>query len=354
MFKREDLQTLFARPDRTMNAVFTLYLNVASGDYRHQLQTMLEEQRAGIYDHFEAVHLLAAVQAAEQFFATYEPRGQSLVLIFDRIDRFLWTREFQVPLRDMVHLSVRPYLRPLAEAMDEFPHYGVAVVEKNALRLFTVNLGEIEEYRRPAIGIVDAIRRMMRLEHLAHIILAGPPQIAAELRNTLAKRLGRITVGTTDLLFNAEPAEILKRSLPVAEELNRKEESDIVRDLTVQPAEGSWAVTGLGPTLDLLNQGRIWQLVYAEGLCGRALECRQCSAIFSERHQHCVYCGSPLLAAGNLADLIYKHAIARGARVRKLGAGAPAALSAADGIGGFVRTAKAGAGRRRTAKAPSL
>ena len=103
--------------------------------------------------------------------------------------------------------SVRPYLRPLAEAMDEFPHYGVAVVEKDALRLFTVNLGEIEEYRRPRIGMVEAIRRMMRSEHLAHVILAGSPQVTTKLRNTLAKRLGRMTVGTIDLSFNAEPAQ---------------------------------------------------------------------------------------------------------------------------------------------------
>jgi hypothetical protein len=347
MLTRDDLQKLFARPDRTMNAVLTLYLNVASGDYRQKLQRMLEEQRASIYDHFEAVHLLAAIQEVEQFFATYQPRGQSLVFIFDRIDRFLWTRELQIPLRDMVHLGVRPYLRPLAEVMDECPHYGVAVVEKKALRLFTVNLGEIEEYRTPRIGIVDVIRRMMRSHHLAQVILAGPQEMTIELRDTLAKRLARIAIGTIDLPFTAEPAEILKRSLPVAEELQRMEESDIVRDLTVQPAEGSWAVTGLGMTLDLLNQGRVWQLVYAEGLRGRALECRQCSAIFGEGHEHCVYCGSPLEAVGNLADLIYKHSIARGARVRKLSAGAAAALSAAGGIGGFVRTARAGTGQRR-------
>jgi hypothetical protein len=332
-----------------MNAVFTLYLHVASGDYRQRLKRMLEEQRAGIYDHFEAVHLLTAVQEVEQFFATYQPRGQSLVFIFDRIDRFLWTREFQVPLRDLVHLSVRPYLRPLAEAMDEFPHYAVALVEENALRLFTINLDEIEEYRKPRIGTVDALRRMMRSEHLGHVILAGPPEITTELRNTLAKRLGRVTVGTMDLPFNAEATEVLKRSLPLADELKLKDESEIVRDLTVQPAEGSWAVTGLGATLDLLNQGRIWQLVYAEGL-GRALECRQCSAIFSEAHQHCVYCGSPLEAVGNLADLIYKHSIARGARVRKLSSEAAAALSAVGGIGGFVRSAGAGADHRRTAR----
>ena len=339
MLTSVDLQKLFARPDRTMNAVFTLYLNVASGDYRQKLQRMLDEQRAATFDHFEAVHLLAAVQEVEQFFATYQPRAQSLVFIFDRIDRFLWTRELQVPLRDMVHLSVRPYLRPLAEAMDEFPHYGVAVVEKKGVRLFTVALGDIEEYTRPSIHVVDAIRRMARSQHLAQLILAGRLEITAELRHTVAKRLGPILIATIELDFNAEPAEILQRTLPVAEEFKRKEESEIIRDLTVQPSEGSWVVTGLGTTLDLLNKGRIWQLVYAEGLHGRALECRQCAAIFSESHEHCVYCGSPLEAVGNLADLIYKHSTARGARVRKISADAAAALSAAGGIGGFVRTA---------------
>jgi hypothetical protein len=302
---------------------------------------MLDQQRAGTFDHFEAVHLLTAVQQVEQFFAAYQPGGRSLVFIFDRTDRFLWTRELQVPLRDMVHLSVRPYLRPLAEAMDAFPHYGVAVVEKNAVRLFTVGLGDIEEYRRPSVGVVDAIRRMVRSQHLAQLILAGRLEITTELRHTVAKRLGPILIGTIELDFNTESAEIFLRTLPVAEELKRKEESEIVRDLTVQPAEGSWAVTGLGTTLDLLNKGRIWQLVYAEGLHGRALECRQCAAVFSESHEHCVYCGSPLEAIGNLADLIYKHSIARGARVRKISTDAAAGLSAAGGIGGFVRTANA-------------
>ena len=236
MLTRDDLQKLFARPDRTMNAVFTLYLNVASADYRQKLQRMLEEQRAGTFDRFEAVHLLAAVQEVERFFAAYKPGGRSLVFIFDRIDRFLWTRELQVPLRNMVHFSVRPYLRPLAEAMDAFPRYGVAVVEKNAVRLFTVGLGDIEEYSRPSVGVVDAIRRMVRSQHLTQLILAGQLEITTELRHSVAKRLGPILIGTIELDFNAEPAEIFQRTLPVAEELKRKEESEIVRDLTVQPA----------------------------------------------------------------------------------------------------------------------
>ena len=293
---------------------------------------MLEEQRVSINDHFEAVHLLAAVQEVEKFLRSYKPGGQSAVLIFDSIDRFFWTRELQVPLRDMVHLSVRPYLRPLAEAMDEFPHYGVALMEKNAVRLFTVGLGDIEEYRKPTAGVVDAIWRMVRSQHLSQLIMAGRPEITTEVRRTVAKRLGPTRIATIDVALNAESAEVLQRTLPVAGELKHKEESEIVRDLTVQPAEDSWAVTGLGRTLDLFNKGRIWQLVYAEGLHGRAFECRLCAAILSERHEHCPYCGSSLEAGAYLTDLLYKHSIARGARIRKVSAPAATALSAAGCI----------------------
>jgi hypothetical protein len=347
MLTRDDLQKLYRRPDRTMNAVFTLYLSVASADYRQKLDQMLEERKASTYDHFEAVHLLAALQEVEKFFATYEPRGQSLVFIFDRIDRFLWTREIRVPLRDMVHMGVRPYLRPLAEAMDEFPHFAVALVGESNARLFTVGLDDIQEYRRPRAGMVDAIRRMMRSEHLSKLILAGPPELTTELHSIIEKRLGSALVATTDIAFNAEPAEILQRTMPLGEQLQDKEESQIVRDLTVQPPQGSWTVTGLGATLDLLNQGRLWQVVYAEGLRGRAHECRQCAAIFGESHQHCEYCGSPLEAVGNLADLIYKHSTRRGTRVRKVSADAAAALSAAGSIGGFVKAEQVGANQRR-------
>jgi hypothetical protein len=156
MVTREDLNKLFCRPDRTTNSVLTLYLTVASAEYPHKLHTMLEQQKASIYDHFDAVHLLAAVQQVEHFFTTYQPRGQTLMLIFDRTDGFLWVRELQIVLRNMVHWGVRPYLRPFAEAMDEFPRYAVALLDKSTLRLFTVALHEIEEYRKPSAGTVEA------------------------------------------------------------------------------------------------------------------------------------------------------------------------------------------------------
>ena len=183
-------------------------------------------------------------------------------------------------------MGVRPYLRPLAEVMDEFPHFAVALVEENNARLFTIGLGDIQEYRRPRVGMVDAIRRMMRSEHLSKLILAGPPELTTKLRSIIERRLGSALIATTDIAFNAEPAEILQRTMPLGEQLQGKEESQIVRDLTVEPPQGSWTVTGLGATLDLLNQGRLWQLVYAEGLRGRAHECRQCAAIFGIDSMH--------------------------------------------------------------------
>lgn len=347
MVTREDLNKLYCRPDRTTNSVLTLYLSVASAKYPHKLQTMLEQLKISIYDHFDAVHLLAAVQKVEEFFSTYQPRGQALTLIFDRTDSFLWVRELQVALGNVVHWGVRPYLRPLAEALDDFPYYAVAVLDKSTLRLFTVALHEIEEYRKPRAGIVNAIQRMIRSKRISHLILAGPPETTTELRHSIPKWLQRMVIDSIHLPHTAEPAEVLQQTLPIAEEFKRKEESEIVRDLTVQPAEGSWAVTGLGKTLDLLNRGHIWQLIYAEGLRGHALQCRQCAAIFSEGCEYCLYCGSSLEAVGNLLDCIRRHSIARGVRVRKLNRNAAAVLSAAGGIGAFVKTAKAGTNRRR-------
>lgn len=350
MVTREDLSKLFSRPDRTTNSVLTLYLDVASDEYLQKLQSLLDEQKTGIDDHFDAVHLLVAIQQLEKFFASYEPHGQSLIFIFDQADDFLWARELQVPSGNIIHWGVRPYVRPLAEAIDDFPNYAVAVTDQRKIRLFTVSLREIEEYRKPSLSVIDAIQRMVRSQRTSHLILAGPPDARKEVLRTMPKNLARLIVGTVDLPLTVESAEVLRRTLPLAEEFKRKEESEIIRDLTVQPAEGSWAVTGLGRTLDLLNQGRIWQLVYAEGLRGRALECRQCAAIFSKDRERCFYCGSSLVAVGNLLDLIYKHSFARGVHVRKLGPDVAAALSAVGSIGAFVKTAAASVNQRHLAR----
>ena len=102
----------------------------------------------------------------------------------------------------------------------------------------------------------------------------------------------------------------------------------MIRSLTVHPAKRSWAFTGLGRTLDPLKHGRIWQLFYAEGIRGRASQCRPCAAIFSEGREYCLYCGSLLEA--------------HGVRVRTLGPDAATALTTAGGNGASLRSTKSG------------
>ena len=225
--------------------------------------------------------------------------------------------------------------------MGALDQYAVVLIGDTRARLFKIVLGEVEEYLKPAGETVPSIERMILNENIDRLILAGPHANTAKLLRAMPKRLKRITIGQVELPFETSPDAVLKKAAPVIEAFEHEQEARLVGDLISAASGTTRAVTGLGRTLEFLNEGTVSNLVYMEGLQSAGYECPKCAALFSQDRERCNYCGSALLVVDNLSERLLERAADSGARIHVLPSQHAMDLANIGGVGAFLKVARA-------------
>jgi peptide subunit release factor 1 (eRF1) len=189
---------------------------------------------------------------------------------------------------------------------------------------------------RHTVKDIDAM-----LEHygVRRIILAGSPEITAELQTLLPKRVASHVIGTMDIATSATIEEIRNAALPIAEKSERDTEEALVTDLVTSAAKSRRVVIGLGHTLHALNQRRVWQLVYVDGFHSSGYECALCVALLSNETTACPFCGSTVFRIEDIVERAVDHAMRKGVKIEVIrGEEAKSSLANSGGIGAFLRT----------------
>jgi hypothetical protein len=381
MLTINDVSALASRPERAHKTVLTVYLDVDQSQqsnlnlgFEKHLKEMLAGTRDTILDNGELKAFQLAFQRVEDFIGRYSLGARGLVMVFDASDNFFWAQEVDFPIRSVIRWGREVFVQPLAIALDEYERVGIVLLDRANLRLFTMFLDKVvehfqESFDRRSVRHIKTIG-MDRLSSASHaqrradeqvrlnlrrvakdidlqfeqhgvnrIILAGSPEVTAELRVVLPKRLESQVIGRVDLATGATLEQIRNVMAPIAENFERDTEEATVTDLVTSAAKSGRAVIGLGYTLYALNQHRIWQLVYAGGFHARGYECVQCSAMYSLETTSCSLCGSDVVAVDDVVERAVDHAVRNGARVEVIQSeSAESALMNAGGIGAFLRT----------------
>ncbi|RMF87196.1 MAG: hypothetical protein D6736_13350 [Nitrospinota bacterium] len=377
MITREDLERLHAYEVKPDSPVLSLYLTVDRSQMRnarHQMETILKQLLRSIEGELEEREKEAFREDAgrvEAFLSEYEPQAPSLVIFCDASEDFFWARALSIPLRNLARWDTLVYLRPLLEALDEYERFGVVLTDKTRSRLFTVFLGEIREEREafaPArvrhikttgtdhIWSQKRIQRQSETHALWHLkqvageldrltnryafdrlILAGPVEATSELYRLLPKRLRSRVAGTLSLPVEATPQEVLAEALKVEQAVERSAEITLVEELLTAAAKQDRATQGVVPTLQALQEGRIWQLVYAHDLALRGAVCTHCTALLPQGEEACPYCGQQLEVVEDLVERMVARVLEQGGRVEEVHGIAAQNLQKAGGIGAFLR-----------------
>jgi peptide subunit release factor 1 (eRF1) len=187
--------------------------------------------------------------------------------------------------------------------------------------------------------MINRIGSVAEQRGIRRFILAGSPEITGQVSSLLPKRLASLVIGTVDVAKNASMEEIKKVAAPIAEKFERESEEALVTQLVTSAAKARRAVVGLANTLHAVNQGRIWQLVYADGFHSPGYECGECSALLSSEAESCAICGSSLHHVEDVVELAVAHAARKGANLEVVrGDETGSSLMNAGGIGAFLRT----------------
>ena len=134
MFSENDLQELL--DFKTEHPVLSVYLNtdpsLGSADaYKPRLRSMLKD-----------VELKDDVERVEQYVEyEFDWSGRGVAVFSCTAEKFFRVFSLAVPIRDRVRISERPHVKPLADILDFYGGYGVAVVDKIDARLFYFHLG---------------------------------------------------------------------------------------------------------------------------------------------------------------------------------------------------------------------
>ncbi len=377
MVSYEDIERLKAYVPQGDGGVLSIYLDVDQSKasnlkrgFETVLHNLLREVERSVEE--KAREELEQNRARVlRFMRSYVPRKKSLVIFCDARSDFWWDRDLPILLPNVARFENAPYLRPLIEALDKHERYGVVLMDKEKARVFTVYLGEIEEHeavcdelpRRTMTTSMDRLwsQKNLQRHHDMHVhwhaarvaerlrefvdryrfdrlVVGGTVEAVGELMRVLPKRLSERVAGTISLPITAPASEVLAEVIRLEEQVQRRAEQRLVESLLTAAGKGDRAVIGPTATLEALNEGRIWRLVYAQnpGLTGAA--CAQCGALFWEpQHQACWYCGGTLEVVSDFLNRLVERTLAWGGSVEEVRGQAAEMLDAAGGVGAFLR-----------------
>lgn len=287
--------------------------------------------------------------------------GTRLLAIFASADGFWQEYRLPVALPSQLVIEFDPYIRPLTVLLDEFDRYCVVVTDARKARIFSLYLGEFEEYGGvfnddvpskisvgrggrlggPGVwGGTGELRIQRHIEDHVHrhlkrvaertfdfftqkqsdlLIIAGPedktlPYLTNHLHSYLRERLAGE--------FHARPdmplAELKERALAVARAWERRyEEQLIARLLETAHQPKGLAVLGVEPTLEALMLGQVHTLVLHNNARLKGTVCPT-DHFLSSYLERCPICQGTMHHTEDLADEMVEEAIHQNAEIEHI------------------------------------
>lgn len=378
MITREELEELARLEGSDESPILSLYLHVdpsRAANVNRAFEVALRGMLSSIEHQLEGDAQRAEFEGDAlrtlDFVARYTPHARSLILFCDASADFLWHRELEVPVADDAHWGRALQLRPLLETLGEYERYGVVLVDRRRARFFCVHLLEIEEH--PALFTPEVVRRVRSTgtqqvwsqkhfqrraeshaqDHLRQVakfterlfveracdrlVLAGPHDVTTHLAGLLPKRLRGRIAGSAPLAVESPAKSVLEVTLGIAEDVERTAQQELVEELTTLAEKSGPAALGLEDVLDTVRDGRVWRLVYTNGLHHQGVECSGCGALFVTPREQCPICTRVLREIADVVGRAGERVFRQGGRVEEVHGDAALLLEDRGGIGALLR-----------------
>lgn len=348
MFTESDLRKLLEfKPDHPVLSVF-LNTDPAEGSadvYRLKLRSILKD-----------IELAAEKEAIERYFdLDYDWSGRSVALFACDPEDFFEAYTFALPIQTRARVHNRPHVKPLVNLIDFYGNYGIALVDKQGIRLFSYHLGqlkEVEKYsgeqvrqtkhgggsqsagRRSSVGngsqhadeIAD--RNMRQAAQLAakffhesnirRVMIGGTEENIKLLRNHLLKSWQSLIVGEFPISKGATKEEIIDKAMTAGQQAERNKENKIVNAVITGAAKEKGAVIGLESTLEALQEGRLQSLVMDSEYRLPGFRCVGCSYLTTAERDECPYCGGDFVEIPDVVNLAVRRVLESGGEIEVL------------------------------------
>lgn len=330
--------------------VLSVYLNTdpTNGNaetHKLHLRTMLKD-----------IDLNEDVEVIERFFDhQFDWSGKSVVVFSCSLDGWLRYYSLAVPIRSRVRVSERPHFKPLADLLDFYGGYGVAIVDKQGARFFYFHLGELHEQEgvlgenvrhtkrgggsqspgrrggsagqtnyieevaeRNIKDEADFAARFFSENNVRRVLIGGSDENVALFRSHLPKAWQSLVVGSFPVSMSASNHEVHERAMQVGREAELKRESKLINAVITSAAKGKGGVVQLDDTLSAVHQGRVLTLLIKEGFRAPGHRCMDCGFITGILIELCPFCGGAIENIPDAVELVVRKVLQAGGDVEVL------------------------------------
>ncbi len=344
LLQRSQLRELLNYETREGNKVLSLYLNVdpldpanAKGGFKVRLEELLKRIESNLKAQEDLLAFSERKNAAERYVGHLIPKGKTLVMFLDGSGGLDIQEELQVEIHSQAYFRDYPVIRPILEILETAESYLLVLMDREKAKFFSLFLGSLLELkeisseppvkhrqtsgtdhlrsqmvlqRRAATwsnkflkSVVDATEELGESQDLDALILSGTEEVVAEFKRLLPKHWKDRIVGTVKLPVTASKGEILEATSSIVAKRELFAEKELVEDLITSAQKGEKAVLGINPTLNAINEGRVYLLVYPDGFTLSGFRCQLCEVLLDHVPESgkCPYCEETCV---NVEDII--------------------------------------------------
>ena len=348
MLKENQLRELLSF--QSEHPVLSVYLNTdpAAGSadgYKLRLRSMLKN-----------LGLPADIEAIESYVEhTFDWTGRSLAMFSCAPEQFFRAFPLAIPTHDRVRTHHNPYVKPLADLLDFYGGYGVALVDKQGARLFYFHLGELREHegtigeeirhvkrggassfpgrRGGTAGHTDRLREttdrnmkeaaefaaaFFHENNIRRVIIGGSDDNVHQFHSALPKTWQSLVVGTVPLAMTATSDEVLHKALQIGKLAEYKHEAQLVDTLITNAAKQQGGVVDLDETLKAVHEGRVQTLVVSQGFRAPGFQCQSCGYLTGKKAPACPFCGESFTEIPDAVELAVRQVMQHGGEVQIL------------------------------------
>jgi peptide chain release factor subunit 1 len=348
MITETNLQELLGY--QTKSPVLSLYLNTDPSEgsaegYRLNLRNLLKD-----------VHLPKDVAAVENYFGReFDWSGRSVAVFSCAPENFFRAYPLAIPVRTRLRIGDHPHVKPLADLLDSYGGYGVALVDKQGARLFYFHLGELREQegilgesvhhtKRGGASAVagrrggvagqahysdEVAERNMREtasfathffseNNVRRVLIGGTDDNIAQFLSLLPKSWQSLIVGSFPMSMTASKDEVYERAMQIGHQAEVSREEQLLKKVVTAASKGRGGVLNLEDTLSAVREGRVQALVIQEGLRLPGYRCTGCGYLTAQVQDNCSFCGGTFDQIPDAVEMAVRQVMQAGGEVTVL------------------------------------
>jgi peptide chain release factor subunit 1 len=348
MLTERDLRELLDLKPK--HPVLSIYLNTEPSQgnadvYKLKLRSMLKD-----------VNLPEDKSIVENYIDhQHNGSGRSVAIFSCAHEDFFRAYPIQIPIRSRLRVSNRAHVKPLANLLDSYGGYGVALVDKQGARLFFFHLGALREQegvmgesvRRTKHGggsqaagrrsgeagktqyTAEVTERNMRESaefaasffaenNIRRVLIGGTDDNIALFKSYLPKKWQSLIVGTFPISMTASHDEVMQRAIKIGQRAEHQRETQVVDMVITAAAKGQGGVIGLEDTLKMVRDGRIQNLILLSGFHSPGYRCQGCGYLTIQKQDRCTFCEGELVEIPDAVDFAVRRVLEDGGDVEMI------------------------------------